>query len=99
MAVPADDFAALQQQSVGVLTMIDAYTRFVAITPSDTIQFAPTRAVYVANAGTLVVDGAQVGNLSTSITFTGMLAGNIYPLRITRAYAAGTSSVGLVGLY
>ncbi len=108
MAIPADQAAALVQHSDGILTLLGPYQNAVPLTPADTIQFAPTLAVYVANAGTLVVDtltstttasftGALAGGVS--VTFSGMLAGNIYPLRITRAYAAGTSSIGLVGLY
>lgn len=96
MAVP-DDPAQAFKQAGGVLTLNDAFTNFVAVTPSDTTQFAPTRGVYVANNGSLVVDGLNPN--AVSVTFSGLLAGNVYPLRITRAYAAGTSSIGLVALY
>ena len=53
----SDSFAAILQQSNGVLSLTDPYSNFVSITPSDTVTFSITRGVYVANSGTLVVDG------------------------------------------
>ena len=92
----SDSFAAILQQSNGVLSLTDPYSNFVSITPSDTVTFSITRGVYVANSGTLVVDGGYGG---VSVTFTGAVAGTIYPLRVSRVYAASSSSIGLVGLY
>jgi len=95
MAAPVDQFAAIIQQSNGIVSLSDPASDFIAITPSDTIQFAPTRGVYVGGAGTLVVDGAYGG---TSVTLSGLLAGMVYPFRINRAYTA-SSATGIVGLY
>lgn len=67
----------------------------VAVTPSDTTIIAATRALYVGVAGNVTVtmmDGADV-------TFTGMLAGVIYPLRVTKVLSTGTNATNIVALY
>ncbi len=95
MAIPADPWAAVVQQANGIITMLGPFQNFVPITPSDTIQFAPTLAIHAGTAGTIIVDGAGGG---TSVPLT-LLAGVDYGYRVTRVYAASTSSIGLVGLY
>lgn len=53
---------------------------------------APTRAVYVGGAGTIVFilyNGAQLG-------FQGITAGSMLPIRATRVLSAGTTA-GLAG--
>jgi hypothetical protein len=66
-----------------------------AITPSDSISLAiATRAVHVGSAGNLraiMVTGEDV-------TFQGLMAGVVYPFRIDRVMATGTTAGGLVGL-
>lgn len=94
-----DDFAALVQQASGVVSLSDPAKDALALTASNTITFNPTRGVFVANAGTLVVDFAYPNEGGVSITLANVTAGTIYPLRITRVYAASSSSIGLVGLY
>ncbi len=95
MTVPTDNFAAAQKQAKGVSSLGDPYGKFVVITPSDTIQFAATRGLHCSTAGTVVVDGVDGG---VSVPFT-VLAGVKYDYRVTRVYAASTSSIGLNGLY
>lgn len=58
-------------------------------------DFQITRGIYVGATGNLQVvmaDGATV-------TFTGVLAGHTYPIRITGTRAAGTTSTNIVRLY
>lgn len=67
-----------------------------AITPNDTTDLPDTtRAIYVGGAGNLAVIMAGGG---ATITLTGVLAGMIYPLRVARVLATGTTATGLIGL-
>lgn len=76
-----------------------------AITPDDTHDLgdpagsnatgAFTWGIFVGGAGNLKVDLVNGG----TVTFTGMLVGTFYPLRIKRVYATGTSATLLIGLY
>lgn len=65
------------------------------LTPSDagTLTRA-TRAIYVGGAGNLRVTMVSGG----VVTLTGVLAGQIYPLRAAQVLATGTTATGLVGL-
>lgn len=66
-----------------------------AITPSDSTPFTePSRALYVGGSGSVrarMVSGEVVD-------FTELLAGAVYPLRISQVMAAGTTATGLVAL-
>lgn len=68
----------------------------VAVTPSDTVEFAVTNAgLYVGVAGNVVVlweDGRTV-------TLTGVLAGSLLPIRITRVNSTSTTATDMVALY
>ncbi len=66
-----------------------------AITPDDAQDLsAPTRAVYVGSAGAL-----RVQMLSGAVvTLTAVQAGAVYPLRLRRVMATGTTAGGLVAL-
>jgi len=67
-----------------------------AVTPSDTVDLSNAcRGIFVGGGGTLVVhmmDGAQV-------TFTGLVSGQILPIRCTRILATGTTATNIVALY
>ena len=66
------------------------------ITPSDGTALArPTRAVYVGVSGDLRVDSMD-GN---QVTFVGLAAGMVHPIRCTRVYATGTTATDIVGIY
>ena len=70
--------------------------RGAAVTPHDSTNLADTtRAIYVGGAGSVV---AVMRNGSV-VTFTGMQAGVIYPLRVNRINATGTTATGIVALY
>ncbi len=67
----------------------------VAIIPHDGQDLtAPTRAIYVGGAGTLRVHMAS----GASVDFDTVSGGAIYPLRVRRVLATGTSATGLVAL-
>jgi hypothetical protein len=68
-----------------------------AVTPSDSVNLAKTsRGVYVGVAGDISVEMAGTG---TAIVFTGVLAGSILPIRITRVNSTGTTATNMTSLY
>lgn len=67
-----------------------------AITPNDSTDLAnATRALYVGGAG----DVACITVNGSTVTFVGMVAGMLYPLRLKRVLSTGTSASSLVGVY
>ena len=67
----------------------------VAIVPNDATPLANvTRAIYIGGAGNLSV----VMLSGDIVTFSGVQAGMIYPLRASRVRATGTTATGIVGL-
>lgn len=82
-----------------------SYNRYVAVTPSDTVAIGETtagdgnakapKALYVGGAGNLVAvqpDGRVV-------TFTGVPAGSVLPITVTRVNATSTTATAIVALY
>ena len=66
-----------------------------AITPSDSTDFAlDTRAIYVGVAGNIAV----VMQSGAVVTFVGVPAGTILPVRAGRVNATGTTASSLLGL-
>lgn len=69
-------------------------SRAIAITPDDDADLAlTTRGVYVGGAGDLVA----VTEGGDTVTFTGLLAGQVYPFKVKRVKEA-TTATDLVGL-
>ena len=67
----------------------------VAVTPDDATDLGEvTRALYVGVAG----DIAVVMKSGQEVSFTGVAAGTILPLRIARVKATGTTAGNIVGL-
>ena len=67
-----------------------------AITPNDSTALTiATRAIYVGGNGNLKV--TTVGG--ETITFTGVVAGMIYPLRVALVWSTGTTATNLIGVY
>ena len=67
-----------------------------AITGNDSTDLTTsTRGIYIGGAGNLKVDMVS-GN---TVTFTGVLAGVVYPIRARRVYATGTTATGIIGLW
>ena len=70
--------------------------KYIAITPHDSTNLAiSTRGIFVGGAGNLVA----VDEDGNAVTFTGVLAGVVYPLRCKRVNDTNTTATGLVGLY
>ncbi len=74
--------------------MVDPAGGAVAISygGGDQTITVPSRAVYVSTAGDLKVDMLD----GTTVTFTGLLVGMIYPIRFTKIYQTGSTATGLV---
>lgn len=66
-----------------------------AITPSDSGNIQTTRGIYVGTSGNVKVDMAY----GTTVTFTNLMAGLVYPFQVTRVYSTGTTASGLVAVY
>ena len=78
-----------------VATQAPASSAF-AITPNDSEEFATvTRGVYVGGAGSVV---AQLAGDSATVTFAGVPAGAVLPIRAKLVTTASTATnmVGLV---
>lgn len=70
-----------------------------AITPADATVFdQPTRAIYIGGNGNLTVQLVGYNDSNTIISFTGVVAGTILPIRAQRVYA-NTTATALVGLF
>ncbi len=66
-----------------------------AIVPDDGADLpAATRALYVGGSGDLQVQMVS----GQTATFVNMQAGVVYPLRVARVMATGTTATGLMGL-
>lgn len=83
------------------MTSIDPATRFKAVTPSDTVlltynnQQARCKGLFVGGAGNLVVKD-DAGN---SVTFTGVLAGVMYPISTQQVMSTSTTATSIVALF
>ena len=68
----------------------------VEITPSDGESLPhTTRALYVGGTG----DVAVLLQGGTEVTFRGVQAGSLLPIRIDQVKRAGTTATGLIGLW
>lgn len=68
-----------------------------AVTPSDSTDLVDIpKAVYVGAAGNLV---CTLVDDTTSVTFVGVQAGSILPIRPKRVFATGTTATSLLALY
>ena len=79
--------------------LTDVYNKFFAITKSDTVsltteQERSMRALYVGTVGDLVA----VMPDSSTVTFVGVPAGTVLPIRVRRINSTSTTAGGFVGL-
>lgn len=66
-----------------------------AVVPSDTVDFSElSRALYIGGAGNLVVV-MQNGNV---LTFVGVPAGTVLPVRASRVNSTSTTATNIVAL-
>lgn len=87
MADPFDDY---------IRTLESPASSGFAITPDDETDVTnTTRAIYVGSAGDVAV---ILDDDETAITFGGVSAGLILPVRVRRVLATGTTASGILGL-
>ncbi len=68
-----------------------------AITPSDSTDLVDIpKAIYVGAAGSLV---CTLVDDTSSVTFVGVQAGSILPIRAKRVFSTGTTAASLLALY
>ena len=71
-------------------------TGAVSITPDDdTLLASITRAVWVGGAGDMAVLMAD----DSAVTFVGVQAGSLLPIRVKRVNNTDTTATGILGLY
>jgi len=66
-----------------------------AVTLSDSTVLPPTRALYIGAAGNLKVTMAY----GTEVTFSGLNAGSILPIQVTKCWSTGSTAASIVALY
>ena len=66
------------------------------VTPSDSTDLTTfARALYIGGAGDVKIDTVA----GETVTFVGITAGSILPVRAARVYATGTSATSIVALW
>jgi len=77
----------------GEFTRQQPFEKFVAISPSDTVDLTtPTNYILVGGAGDLVI----IDMAGNTVTLKGLLAGTIYPIKCTRVKSTDTTATNLV---
>ena len=78
-------------------------TNCVAVTPSDTVAIAPPtdankqcKGLYVGGAGNVVVLAADD---TATVTFIGVPAGTILPVRAKRVNSTSTTATSIIALF
>lgn len=82
-----------------ILQQMTPASRGAAVTPSNTANLTATsRGIYVGVSGDVVVtlQGMIDG---TSLTFTGLAAGVVHPLKVKRVWTTGTTATNIVAVY
>lgn len=74
----------------------DPADKIAAVTASDSTDLTGTRGLLVGGAGNLAV--RMINDPTTTVTITGVVAGAILPLRVTRVMAA-TTATNITALY
>lgn len=70
--------------------------RFAAVTPSDSVDLTYlTRALYVGGDGTVVAVDAN----GTAVSFVGVVAGTVLPIRVSRVNATSTTATNIVAMW
>lgn len=70
-----------------------------AITSNNTTVFTqPTRALFVGSAGNIAVTMVGYDNSNTALTFVGVQAGSVLPIRVQQVKRTGTTANSIIGL-
>lgn len=75
--------------------IMQAYMQGAAITPSDTVGYPEAAGIYIGGTGNVVLLDA----IGTVLTFNGVPAGTILPIKNARVNATSTTATGLIALY
>ena len=66
-----------------------------AVTPSDSADLSQFSVIYVGSAGAVKVTTAQ----GSTVTFSGLAAGQTIPVRVRRVWATGTTATNLLAIF
>lgn len=69
--------------------------RAAAVTLSDSAVIENTRALYIGGAGNLKVSMVEGGD----VTFTGLTAGQLLPVQVTKCWSTGSTATLVIALY
>lgn len=85
MAIQTDNYERTYAANTGI-----------SVTPSDStdLSIGFSRAIFVGGAGNLAVTMID----GTALTFTGVVAGSILPIAVTRIKSTGTTATNIVAL-
>jgi hypothetical protein len=80
--------------------VINQATRAIAVTPSDTVDFAfgPTRGVYIGAAAACNMQVLMSAD-TVPVTFNNLQVGQFLPLRVKRIFVTGTTCTNILALY
>lgn len=67
-----------------------------AVTPNDSTVLDTTRGLWIGGAGDVAV---YMKGSTTSVTFAGIAAGTLIPIRVDRVLATGTTATSIVALW
>ena len=67
----------------------------VAVTPSDSTDIEVCRGLYIGGAGNAAVIMAN----GDEVIFTGLQAGVLYPISVTRVKSTGTTATNIIATY
>lgn len=66
-----------------------------AVSPSDSVDLPQFSVIYVGGAGNVKVTTAQ----GTAVTFTGVNAGTVIPVRVRRVWSTGTTATAMTAVF
>ena len=66
-----------------------------AVTPSDTVDLPQFSVIFVGGAGNVKVTTAQ----GSAVTFSGMNAGSVIPVRVRRVWSTGTTATLMTAVF
>jgi hypothetical protein len=76
--------------------VVDPASNAAAVTPNDSTDLTYTsRAIFVGGAGNIAVTMAG----GQSVTFTGIIAGALLPIRVSRILSTGTTATNIMAIW
>lgn len=77
------------------LRELDNYHRAFTVTPSDTTDLpVHADALYIGGAGDVQVDTVN----GETVTFAGLSAGQVLPVKVARVYSTSTTATSIIGM-